>query len=84
MQLSQGYQQPPGRTPVLKPSSNFNYKVLGHSFYGLYLAQSNDEDQDAYKGEAQKERSNSKIEISWKEFVKKMSDSTPDPVVSCH
>ena len=52
-------------------------------FYGLYLAQSNDEDQDAYKGEAQKERSNSKLEVTWKEFVKKMVDTTPDPVVSC-
>ena len=44
--------------------------------------QSNDYDEDAYANEVQKERSLSSVERQWKEFTKKMIDSTPDPVVS--
>ena len=46
------------------------------------VSQSNDENEEAYKGEAQTERSFSSMQKLWKEFVKKMIDSTPDPVVS--
>ena len=48
------------------------------------ISQSNDEDEEAYKGEVQTERSFSNMQKLWKEFVKKMIDSTPDPVVSQH
>ena len=44
--------------------------------------QSNDDEQEAYKGEEQIERSNSKIENLWEKFAKKMIEVTPDPVVT--
>lgn len=44
--------------------------------------QSNDYEEDAYAGEAQKERSSTQMEHEWKDFAKKMINSTPDPVVS--
>lgn len=44
--------------------------------------QSNDYEEEAYAGEAQRERSFTQVEHEWKDFAKKMISSTPDPVVS--
>ena len=46
--------------------------------------QSNDYEEDGYKGEAQheKRRMKSNVEKQWKELAKKMIEATPDPVVS--
>jgi len=50
--------------------------------YFRSVPQSNDEEEAGYKGEVQTERSYDDMEKLWKDYVKKMMDSTPDPVVT--
>jgi hypothetical protein len=44
--------------------------------------QSNDDDEDAYNGEVQNEARMTSVQKKWDEFVKKMTETSPDPVVN--